>query len=220
MNANQQPGTVVGVLMNDPASLSALGAAVHAPPYQAPPLAPVLYIKPRNTHRPQAPGAAPISTALPDGTGTLAVGATLGLVLARDAKHVAAADAMAFVAGVVPVVDLFVPHTDVYRPCVRLRAFDASCLLGDTPVPMSQVQIESTHLTVSVDGQAMASWTLSGMVRSASALLADVSAFMTLSAGDVLLLGLKHALPRVAAHQRYRVVAAGLPALEGRVTPT
>jgi 5-oxopent-3-ene-1,2,5-tricarboxylate decarboxylase/2-hydroxyhepta-2,4-diene-1,7-dioate isomerase len=42
-------GTVLGVLMNHRPALAALGDAVHQPPYKAPPKAPVLYVKPRNT---------------------------------------------------------------------------------------------------------------------------------------------------------------------------
>ena len=42
-------GTAYGALLNHRAALAALGDAVHAAPYKAPPKAPVLYIKPRNT---------------------------------------------------------------------------------------------------------------------------------------------------------------------------
>ena len=48
-------GTVYGVLLNHRAALEALGAAAHELPYKAPPKAPVLYLKPRNTLVP--PGA-------------------------------------------------------------------------------------------------------------------------------------------------------------------
>ena len=42
-------GTVYGVLLNHAPALAALGAQVNEPPYKAPPKAPVLYVKPRNT---------------------------------------------------------------------------------------------------------------------------------------------------------------------------
>ena len=42
-------GTVVGALLNHPGELAALGSAVHQPPYKAPPTAPVLTVRPRNT---------------------------------------------------------------------------------------------------------------------------------------------------------------------------
>ena len=42
-------GTVFGTLLNYRGALAALGSAVDAAPYEAPPRAPVLYIKPTNT---------------------------------------------------------------------------------------------------------------------------------------------------------------------------
>ena len=42
-------GTVYGTLLNHLDALAALGDQVHAAPYKAPPRAPILYIKPRNT---------------------------------------------------------------------------------------------------------------------------------------------------------------------------
>jgi hypothetical protein len=44
-------GIVYGTLLNSVASLASLGDAVNAAPYKAPPKAPVLYVKPRNTLR-------------------------------------------------------------------------------------------------------------------------------------------------------------------------
>ena len=73
-------GTVYGALLNHRSALAALGPAVRLPPYNAPPVAPVLYIKPRNTL------ALPDSVvSIPPGTPELEVGACLGLVIGRTA---------------------------------------------------------------------------------------------------------------------------------------
>src|ERR1700733_14384783 len=42
-------GAVYGTLLNDRAALLALGDTMNAAPYKAPPKAPILYLKPRNT---------------------------------------------------------------------------------------------------------------------------------------------------------------------------
>ena len=42
-------GVVYGTLLNHEPALAALGPATHQAPYKAPPKAPVLYLKPRNT---------------------------------------------------------------------------------------------------------------------------------------------------------------------------
>src|SRR5664279_647475 len=67
-------GTVFGTLLNFRGALAALGDAINAPPYLAPPRAPVLYIKPSNTW---IPHGAPIP--LPAGVPELERGATLGV---------------------------------------------------------------------------------------------------------------------------------------------
>src|SRR5688572_5281912 len=43
-------GLVYGVLLNHRESLAALGSTLEQPPYGTPPKAPVLFIKPWNTH--------------------------------------------------------------------------------------------------------------------------------------------------------------------------
>src|SRR3982751_6217591 len=82
-------GTVYGVLLNHASALAALGAAASAAPYKAPPKAPVLYLKPRNTLA--GPGSA---CELPAGVDALEIGANLGLVIGRTACHVAESNAL------------------------------------------------------------------------------------------------------------------------------
>ena len=78
-------GTVYGVLLNDPATLVRLAAAFSAPPYRAPPVAPVLYIKPRNTYA--GDGA---DVAIPGDPGHVDIGATVGAITGRASGSVAA----------------------------------------------------------------------------------------------------------------------------------
>jgi 5-oxopent-3-ene-1,2,5-tricarboxylate decarboxylase/2-hydroxyhepta-2,4-diene-1,7-dioate isomerase len=203
-------GTVVGPLLNDPATLAVLGEAVHAAPYKAPPQAPVLQVKPRNTV-----AASPAVVVLPDGEAAFEIGATLGLVIGRTACRVSAGEALGHVAGCLLVADLSLPHAGHYRPAARAHALDGSCVMG---VPAAGVpDIESAAFVVSVDGEARARFTLAGLVRPAARLVADVSEFMTLHPGDVLLLGARQGAPQVRAGQRFSVEGAGLPAVAAQV---
>ena len=104
-------GTVVGALLNDPAELAALGDAVNQPPYKAPPKAPVLAVRPRNTWA--APGAA---VAVP--ASGVTVGVTLGIVIGRTACRVDAARAL--------------DHVSAY-----LVAGKRTCVIHDEPPPTS-----------------------------------------------------------------------------------
>jgi len=217
MEINQPPyrlsGTVYGVLMNDPASLAALGEQVNQPPYKAAPRAPVLYVKPRNT---LATSGAQV--AAPDGQPALVLGATLGLVLARAASRVPREAAWSYLAGVVLAADVYVPHDSFYRPSVRFKALDHSCLLGSQVLPLrSDAELAALGLSVQVQGGAVQTVGMQGWARSAAQLLSEVSDFMTLARGDVLLMGLRHAAPQVARGQRFSVSAPGLSVLEGGV---
>src|SRR5262245_58539136 len=96
-------GTVYGVLLNHAPALAALGAQVNEAPYKAPPKAPVLYLKPRNTLA--GPGSA---CEVPAGVPALQIGANLGIVIGRTACRVTERDALQFVAGYAIVDDLSV----------------------------------------------------------------------------------------------------------------
>lgn len=204
-------GTVYGVLLNDPASLQALGEAVSLPPYKAPPLGPVLYVKPRNTF--SADGA---SMAVPHGVAALELGATIGLVIGRTACRVPASTALDHVAGLLLAADLSVPHRSFYRPSVPLRALDGSCFISGRLAPLASAQaLESLIIDVRIDGAHTASLALGGMRRPAQTLLQDLSEFMTLDVGDLLLLGLKHGSPALRPGQRFTISAPGLGELGG-----
>ena len=204
-------GVVYGTLMNDPAALTALGEAVNHAPYKAPPKAPVLYIKPRNTLA--ASGA---SVVVPAQEGELEIGASLGLVIGRTACRVTEAQALQHLAGYVIVADLSLPHDSFYRPSIRFKARDGSCLIAPQGVPRSEVpHADALAIQVSVDGHVVHSASTAGMLRPIARLLADVTDFMTLRAGDILLLGVPHGAPRARAGQRFAVEITGLGRLEG-----
>ena len=76
-------GVVYGCLLNHRPALAALGDAVNHPPYKAPPQAPVLYLKPRNSLT-----AGGQTVAVPADVPALQVGAALGLVVGRSACRV------------------------------------------------------------------------------------------------------------------------------------
>lgn len=203
-------GTVLGVLLNHRGALAALGEAAHRPPYQAPPQAPVLYVRPRNTWL--ASGGA---VALPAGAPALELGATLAAVIGRAACRVRAEDALAHVAGWLLVADLCLPHDSLYRPALRWRSRDGFCPLGPAVAPAGALaDPDALEIAVEVDGAVVHRARTDERVRGVAQLIADVSGFMTLGAGDLLMLGVAPGAPRLRAGQRARVTADGLAALE------
>jgi 5-oxopent-3-ene-1,2,5-tricarboxylate decarboxylase/2-hydroxyhepta-2,4-diene-1,7-dioate isomerase len=198
-------GVVVGAALNDPRTLAALGDAVAAPPYLGAPRAPVLYVKPRHT---LAPADAPM--VLPRGAQRIEVGATVGLVIGRTACGIAAAQAAEHIAAAVLVVDLGLPLSSWYRPAAPARALDGSCRIG-TPVRPDAAAFE---LEVQIGGAVVQRTGTAGFMRGPAQLLADVSEFMTLSPGDLLLVGVPHGAPLAHAGARVRVAGSGLGAIE------
>ena len=88
--------------------------------------------------------------------------------------------------------------------------------LGDDVVALAEAgDPDAIDITVSIDGQSDQQVSTAGMLRPAARLLADVTEFMTLSPGDLLLLGVRAGAPRAGAGQRFAVEAAGIGRLEG-----
>ena len=209
MHSSLRRGTVYGTLLNHHDALAALGAAVREPPYKAPPKAPVLYIKPRNTWA----GAGDL-IAVPAGVDELEIGPTLGLVIGRTACRVNEADALSFVAGCVIVNDVSVPHASYYRPSLRFKARDGFCPIGPFVARAAVGVIDALQLRVEIDGETVHRSSTAGLIRPAARLLAEVSEFMTLSPGDVLMLGVAAGAPRARAGQRVSILIDGMGRLD------
>ncbi|MEO8807672.1 MAG: fumarylacetoacetate hydrolase family protein [Burkholderiaceae bacterium] len=209
MDSTLRRGTVFGTLLNQADALAALGAAVNEPPYKAPPKAPVLYIKPRNTW-----AAAGDAIVVPAGVDELEIGATVGLVIGRSACRVTVAEALSFVAGCVIVNDVSVPHASYYRPSLRFKVRDGFCPIGPFVAREQLGSIDALPVQVEIDGRVVHRSSTAGLIRPAARLLADVSEFMTLSRGDVLMLGVAAGAPRARAGQRVSILIDGLGRLD------
>jgi 5-oxopent-3-ene-1,2,5-tricarboxylate decarboxylase/2-hydroxyhepta-2,4-diene-1,7-dioate isomerase len=197
-------GTLYGVVLNDGAERALLASAFTQPPYQAPPQAPVLYIKPRACLAPHQ-----ATVPLPVELDAVEAAATIGLLLGRDARRVSADQALDHVTAACLALDVTQPHDSYYRPAVRHRGRDAFLPAGAL-APFDPRVLEGEILT-EVDGQMIHHWSPRRLVRQAATLIADISAFMTLAAGDLLLVGLPHDAPRVTAGQRVTAFAGDLP---------
>ncbi|HEF5782989.1 2-hydroxyhepta-2,4-diene-1,7-dioate isomerase [Burkholderia multivorans] len=202
-------GTVYGALLNERAAIAALGDAVHAAPYGRPPQAPVLYIKPANTHAPD--GAAVV---VPAGVEALEIGASVAVVFARRATRVPAARALDYVHGFTLASDVSVPHPDYYRPAVRFKCRDGFCPLGPAIVPVAALaDVDAIALSVRIDGEVVARTSTATLIRPVRELIADISAFMSFDAGDVLLLGVAGGAPHARAGSTIEIAADGIGTL-------
>lgn len=186
-------GTAYGVALNDRNERAALAEAFVQPPYGKAPVAPVLYIKPRNTF---AHSESVIT--LPNDVSAVCVGTTLGALFSyRSGAPVSAALA----------VDLFEAHNSYYRPAIRQRCRDGFLPLGRFEAWSDA--FGDLEIVTRIDGVEAHRWSLARLDRAPRALIAELQAFMTLADGDLLLLGLAGDAPLAHAGQRIEVSANG-----------
>lgn len=200
-------GHIYGVILNDSRELARLAPAFQEKPYLAPPVAPVVYMKPAST---MSHG----TVRLKPGEQAVAA-ATLALLIARDATGVRPEQAMACVGAAALAIDITYPQADYYRPAVAQRNADTFLVMGDWGSPAL-----ADRITTMIDGQAAHSWSLDRLARSPNQLIADISTFLTLRAGDVLLVGLPGDAPQVGAGVTLRAEAASFAPAVARVEET
>ena len=202
-------GAVYVALLNHRPQLQALGDAVHQAPYKAAPQAPVLAIKPRHTLARDGD-----SVVVPAGRAGLETGASLGIVIGRVACRVPVASALSVVAGYTVANDFQLPLSSHYRPSVRLKSRDGFCPLGPQVVPAAEVKSpDALAVRVLVDGQLAWQGNTADRVRGVAQLVADVTEFMTLQPGDVLLLGVAADAPSARVGQRVSISIDGVGTL-------
>jgi 5-oxopent-3-ene-1,2,5-tricarboxylate decarboxylase / 2-hydroxyhepta-2,4-diene-1,7-dioate isomerase len=202
-------GVVYSALLNDPQQVLALGEAVTQAPYKSAPQHPVLALRPRNT---LAGTGQPIAVPA-EGVRT---GASVGVVLGRTACHVTPAQALDHIAGYLLANDLMLPlagSSAHYRPAVRQMARDGFCALGAVLPAAAVPDPDALAITLAIDGQTVWQGHSGGRFRNVARLLSEVSDFMTLQPGDVLLLGISADAPLALPGQTLTVSADGLGSL-------
>lgn len=205
-------GIVYGTLLNHRPALAALGDQVNNAPYKAKPVAPVLYVKPRNTLANDGD-----KIVVPNDAPLLEVGGALGIVIGKTACNLSSDNAMEHVAGYTIVNDISVPHDSFYRPSIRFKARDGFCPIGPKVVPRSVIpNPDALQMQVFVDGELTHETNTANRIRNVTQLLVDVTEFMTLQPGDVLMLGVSADAPRVRAGQEVSIEMEGIGKLTNR----
>jgi 5-oxopent-3-ene-1,2,5-tricarboxylate decarboxylase/2-hydroxyhepta-2,4-diene-1,7-dioate isomerase len=196
---NWQPqGTVYGTLLNFRREWDLWAPRMTLDPHKAAPQAPVLYVKTANTFSPAGQ-----DLLLQDGVTEVDIGATLGLVMGGNA----------LVMGAALLCDWSVPHASYFRPPVKFRCRDGFLGLPQQVTVGQVADWAGLEIAVRCNGELVQTVSLSDLVRDLPTLLADVGEFMTLQAGDVLMVGTDcladGTRPRAKAGDRVEISAAG-----------
>jgi len=191
---------VYGVALNFRGELDFLGERLHRDPYKKPPVAPVLYLRPRNTW--STSGSA---IRLPFDAHALKTAGTVGVVIGRAPNHVT---------GYVAVNDISIPHESYYRPAIRQRCRDGFCVIGSEETDRIPKEFRTF-----INGGLRCRASTADLVRPINRLIADISEFLTLQPGDIVLAGEPHDAPLARAGDLVRVEVDGLLPIENEVVP-
>lgn len=206
-------GTIYGTMFNYKEQLEQLKDTFLNKPYNEPPKRPVLYIKPRNTVN-----AHMQEITIPQEVDQVGINGTLGVVISKDATNVAEELAMEYIDGYTIVNDITVPHTSFHRPAIKNKARDGFCPIGpwivqknDIPDP-GQLMIRTF-----INDELVQTQPLNDLNRSIPQLLSDVTEYMTLSKGDVLLVGIPLHAPLAVPGDTVRVEIDSIGGLENKL---
>lgn len=205
-------GTVYGTLLNFKEQVEALEGEFAKPPYNKAPVRPVLYIKPRNTMN-----AHLNEVVIPQEIEEVEVNGTLGVVIGKRATNVKEEDALGFVEGYTIVNDVTIPHLNYFRPAIKEKARDGFCPIGPWIVPKENVPNPDNLMiwTFKNDELIQVSST-KDLVRSIPRLIQDVTEYMTLAKGDVLLVGVPLNPSTAKAGDTIRIEIDFIGSLENR----
>jgi 5-oxopent-3-ene-1,2,5-tricarboxylate decarboxylase/2-hydroxyhepta-2,4-diene-1,7-dioate isomerase len=147
--------------------------------------------------------------------------AELAVVIGREARAVDEADALAYVRGYTIANDVTVRDfvQNVFRPPTKAKGFDTFCPLGPWLVEGEIDDPGDLRLETFVNGEVVQAGTTRDMVHGVRAMIAYVSAFVTLMPGDVLLTGTPKGISPIRPGDRVRIEIEGIGALENEVVP-
>lgn len=200
--------SVFAVALNHRSQTEAWQARFHQSPYQTPPKTPVWFIKPRNTHRRDGD-----TIALPNEQ--TYSGGTLAVIIGRTARKVAEGEAADYIRGFALANELSLAEAHFYRPAIKAKCRDGFCPIGE---PAALKDAGALEIITEVNGVEQQRWSTADLHRDAAALIAALSEFATLQAGDVILLGTPQQRIPVSEGDSVTLRAQGLPPLTNLFT--
>ena len=142
----------------------------------------------------------------------------LGVVIGKRARRVAAADARDYILGYTIVND--VTARDLQRKDVQFtrgKSFDSFCPVGPCIVPKEQADFSSFHIRTLVNGDLKQNGSVTDMLFSVDSIIAYVTTFMTLEAGDLIATGTPPGVGPIAPGSKVTIEITGIGALENAV---
>jgi 5-oxopent-3-ene-1,2,5-tricarboxylate decarboxylase/2-hydroxyhepta-2,4-diene-1,7-dioate isomerase len=140
---------------------------------------------------------------MPADAKALKMAGTIGVAIGRTPNQIA---------GYLAINDVSIPHSSYYRPAIRQRCRDGYCVIGSEITARMPNEIR-----IWINGEMRCRASTADLVRPIDRLIADISEFLSLQPGDIVLIGEPHDAPLAQAGDKVRVEMDGLPALENQV---
>jgi 2-keto-4-pentenoate hydratase/2-oxohepta-3-ene-1,7-dioic acid hydratase in catechol pathway len=151
-------------------------------------------------------------------TAQLSFEGELGLVIGRQARHIAPDDAMDYVYGFTIVNDI--TARDLQKKdgqWARAKGCDTFCPVGPCIVSRQDVDFAGLRIRTFVNGDMKQDGPVTDMIFSPSAIIAYVTQFLTLEPGDLIATGTPPGVGRLEPGDSVRVEITGIGVLENNV---
>ncbi|HEY3443463.1 MAG TPA: fumarylacetoacetate hydrolase family protein [Paludibaculum sp.] len=200
------PSKIVCVGRNYAEHAKELGNAV--------PTEPLIFLKPPSSLN--GHGGAVV---FPSISGQLSYEGEVGLVIGRRARHIQAADAWDYIAGLTIVND--VTARDLQKKdgqWTRGKGFDTFCPVGPWWVPKEELEFGTLRVITRVNGEVKQDAPVTDMIFDPGAILQFVTEFMTLEPGDLIATGTPPGVGSMQVGDVVTVEVTGLGVLENTIT--
>ncbi|MDQ1207723.1 5-oxopent-3-ene-1,2,5-tricarboxylate decarboxylase/2-hydroxyhepta-2,4-diene-1,7-dioate isomerase [Acinetobacter baylyi] len=176
-------GNIFGVALNYKCLYESLRTSFNKKPYINEPIKPVLFIKTPNTRNVDQ------GQVIKQKNQILQAGPSLGVVIGKSTSRVSQADAIDHIAGYVVINEFSLPEDTYYRPAIKAKCQDGFCAIGDVVAKQHVQQVNQLQLSVWVNGELKQQGTTANWIRSPEQLIAEMSDYMILNEGDIILTG-------------------------------
>ncbi len=176
-------GNIFGVALNYKCLYENLRTSFNEKPYINEPIKPVLFIKTPNTRNVDQ------GQVIKQKNQILQAGPSLGVVIGKSTSRVSQADATDHIAGYVVINEFSLPEDTYYRPAIKAKCQDGFCAIGDVVAKQHVQQVNQLQLSVWVNGELKQQGTTANWIRSPEQLIAEMSDYMILNEGDIILTG-------------------------------
>ena len=192
-------GNVFGIALNYKCLYEKLQAQFNEKPYVNEPKKPVLFIKTPNTRN--VSGQAVVKHK----SDILQAGPSLGIVIGKSTTRVSKSDASAHIAGYVVVNEWSLPEESYYRPAIKAKCQDGFCVVGTPVVADAVTDLNNLTLRVYVNGELKQEGTTANWIRTPEQIIEEISEYMPLNEGDIILTGTPYGRVSVVAGDEIRV---------------